>query len=53
MSLIILESKAIYHIAGEKGHNYDLNVKKMGQAFWICMTSKYKIEKITCKKKLI
>lgn len=50
MNLIIQESKAVYHIAGEKGLNYDLNLKRMGRAFWICMTSKNKKEKITCKK---
>lgn len=50
MSLIIQEPKAIYHIAGEKGIYYDLNIKKMGQAFWICMAAKNKIKKIECKK---
>ncbi|MCI2255539.1 helix-turn-helix transcriptional regulator [Domibacillus sp. PGB-M46] len=50
MNLIIQESKAIYHIVGEKGLNYNLNIKQMGRVFWICMTSKNKIEKITCKK---
>ncbi|WP_191566453.1 hypothetical protein [Metabacillus idriensis] len=50
MSLIIQEPKTVYQIAGEEGLYYDLNIKKMGQAFWICMAAKSKIKKVVCKK---
>lgn len=50
MSLIIQEPKAVYQIAGEEGLYYDLNIKKMGQAFWICMAAKSKIKKIVFRK---
>ncbi|OES45386.1 hypothetical protein [Domibacillus iocasae] len=50
MSLIVQEPKAIYQIDGEVGLYYDLNIKKMGQAFWICMAAKSKIKKVVCIK---